>query len=195
MAWRKAERLRLLDLRLQMTAAERRRCSAAIAHHLDDALGALDGRVVGVYWPIRGEPGLREWMGRVDARGGRCALPEVIERGRPLVFRAWRPGAAMKRGVWDIPVPADGAEIEPDIVIAPVVGFDRAGYRLGYGGGFYDRTLAALGHRPLAVGVGYAMSALDTMYPLAHDIPMRFIVTEDGRVGAPAVAGDGGVTR
>lgn len=90
----------------------------------------------------------------------------------------------MTRGVWNIPVPADGIDVRPDIVVSPVLGFDRAGYRLGYGGGFYDRTLAALAPRPLVIGVGFAMSAMTTIRPLPHDIPMYFIVTEDGLVPA-----------
>lgn len=82
--------------------------------------------------------------------------------------------------VWNIPVPADGIDVLPDIVVSPVVGFDPACYRLGYGGGFYDRTLAAMARRPLVIGVGFAMLAVTTIHPLPHDIPMQFIVTEDG---------------
>ena len=85
----------------------------------------------------------------------------------------------MERGVWNILVPSRGPSVQPDVVIAPVVGFDEAKYRLGYGGGFFDRTLAALSKRPFVVGVGYAQSRIQTIYPQAHDIPMDLIVTDE----------------
>jgi 5-formyltetrahydrofolate cyclo-ligase len=112
--------------------------------------------------------------------GGRCALPVVVEKKAPLLFRLWEPGRRLVPGVWNIPIPADGAEVSPGVVIAPVVGFDGACYRLGYGGGFFDRTLATLPHRPLAIGIGYVTAAISTIYPLPHDVPMNAIVTERG---------------
>ena len=86
----------------------------------------------------------------------------------------------MASGIWNIPVPVDGVDVLPDIVVSPVVGFDPDGYRLGYGGGFYDRTLAAMARRPLVIGVGFSLSAVATIHPLPHDIPMQLIVTECG---------------
>ena len=180
MLWRTTERQRLIAERLSLSADERRRHAEAIGHHLAGTLGDVQGRTVGVYWPFRGEPNLRSWMEQVDAGGGRCALPVVVERHAPLVFRTWRPGAPMASGIWNIPVPADGVDVLPDIVVSPVVGFDPACYRLGYGGGYYDRTLAGMARRPLVIGVGFAMSAVSTIHPLPHDIPMQFIVTEHG---------------
>jgi 5-formyltetrahydrofolate cyclo-ligase len=180
MRWRKAERLRLIAERLKLTAEERRRHAAAIAHHLTDAIGNIGARTVAVYWPFRGEPSLRPWMELMHAGGAQCALPIVVEPHAPLVFRTWWPGASMTSGIWNIPVPSEGIDVLPDIVVSPVVGFDPACYRLGYGGGFYDRTLAAMAHKPLVIGVGFAMSAVATIHPLPHDIPMHFIVTEDG---------------
>lgn len=180
MLWRKAERQRLIAKRLSVSADERRHHAEAIGRHLNDALGTIQGGTVGVYWPFRGEPNLRPWMERIHAQGARCALPVVIERGAPLAFRTWRPGAAMASGIWNIPVPADGVDVLPDIVVSPVVGFDPAAYRLGYGGGFYDRTLAAMARKPLVIGVGFSMSAITSIHPLPHDIPMQFIITEQG---------------
>ena len=84
--------------------------------------------------------------------------------------------------MWNIPIPAQGPEVIPDIVIAPVVGFDRSCYRLGYGGGFFDRTLAAIGARARAIGVGYALQEIPTIYPQRYDIPMRFVLTEQEAV-------------
>lgn len=187
MRWRKGERQRIIEARLALSSSDRRRHTEAMVSHLDEALGDVSGRTVGVYWPFRGEPNLRRWMERLHGRGGRCALPVVIERHAPLVFRAWQPGARMTRGIWNIPMPADGDDVVPDIVVAPVVGFDRACYRLGYGGGFYDRTLAAMAQRPLAIGVGFSHAAIATIRPLPHDIPMHVIVTERGSLSPRTV--------
>lgn len=180
--WRKAERERLIAARLEIPAATRAEHAVAIGRHLDTVVGDLEGRIVSLYWPFRGEPDMRGWMDEVNARGGRTALPIVVEKGRPLVFRTWKQGDKLDRGVWNIPIPAGGEEVLPDIVISPVVGF-ADNYRLGYGGGFFDRTLAAMPRRPLVVGIGYAMQKIATIYPQPHDIPMDMIVTEKGRVG------------
>ena len=179
-AWRKAERLRLIEQRLAIDAATRRRYAREIMASLTRFIGDLSGRTVSGYWPFRGEPDLRPWMEELAERGGVCVLPVVIEKHAPLIFRTWRKGDKLIAGIWDIPVPADGAEIIPDIVIAPVVGFDAACYRLGNGGGFFDRTLATMSPRPTIIGVGYAEAAISTIHPLPHDIPMQVIVTEQG---------------
>ena len=107
------------------------------------------------------------------------ALPVVVEKNRPLEFRPWRPGAKMALGVYDIPYPAEGKAVTPEALLVPMVGFDRAGYRLGYGGGYYDRTLAALPKKPLCIGISFALGRIDSIHPLPHDIPMDFIVTEE----------------
>jgi len=181
MRWRKAERARLIGERLAMPSRTRRNLGERIAHRLEEAIGDPAGLMVSTYAPFRGEPGMSALIESVLARGGRHALPVVIERGRPLVFRAWSPGEPLERGIWNIPQPpASAAVVLPDVIISPVVGFDRKGYRLGYGGGFYDRTLASMPKRPRVFGVGYAAAAIATIYPQTHDIPMTAIVTEDG---------------
>ena len=182
MRWRKAERERLIALRLEIATAERRRHSKRIAAWLDEALGDVAGRVISAYWPFRGEPDVRPWLEGLAGRGAIGALPVVVQRHAPLVFRRWARGEPLEPGVWNIPIPSNGDSVTPDIVIAPVVGFDAAGYRLGYGGGFFDRTLAALAKRPLIVGVGYARQAIRTIYPQAHDVAMDMVVTESGIV-------------
>jgi 5,10-methenyltetrahydrofolate synthetase len=177
--WRKAERERLIAIRLGLSVEERTARAAAIVRELDPLLPG-GAPIVSVYWPIRGEPDLRPWMHELCARGVRVALPVVVAYGRPLEFREWHPHARLERGVWKIPFPADGAVVRPEVAIAPLVGFDRACYRLGYGGGFFDRTLASLEPRAKAIGVGYRETALATIFPQSFDVPMDWIVTGDG---------------
>jgi 5-formyltetrahydrofolate cyclo-ligase len=174
--WRRAERERLLSERAAFSPAVRANVTTAIARELDRLIPS-DADVVSVYWPIRAEPDLRAWMHARAATGRRVALPVAVAHGRPLSFRAWHPAARMAHGLWRIPYPAEGEEVQPDVTIAPLVGFDDAGFRLGYGGGFFDRTLAQWHPRPLVIGVGYAAAAIRTIYPQAHDIGMDWIVT------------------
>ncbi|ESW68582.1 5-formyltetrahydrofolate cyclo-ligase [Mesorhizobium sp. LSHC422A00] len=176
--WRKAERERLIAARLAVSADARVAMSRAIAEGLDAAIGDIAGRMVSLYWPFRGEPDLRPWMASINQRGGRTALPVVIEKGQPLIFRAYVPGDRLEKGVWNIPIPAEGDPVLPDIVISPIVGIDPQNYRLGYGGGFFDRTLAAMPFKPLVIGVGYELQRIATIYPQPHDIPMDRLVTE-----------------
>jgi 5-formyltetrahydrofolate cyclo-ligase len=187
MRWRKGERERLIAGRLSCSADERARWGEAIAAGLDALLPDIRGKTISLYWPFRGEPDLRGWMERAHARGARCALPVVVEKKAPLVFREWEPGCRLERGVWNIPIPAGGQEVVPEIVISPVVGFDPQCYRLGYGGGFYDRTLASLGRKPRIIGVGYTLAHIPTIYPQPHDIPMDLVVTEAGTVHPQAL--------
>lgn len=177
--WRKAERQRLIGERLAMSADQRLASSKKIAERAGRAIGKIGGKVVSFYWPFRGEPDLREWMVNVLVGAGRVALPVVVEKGKPLEFRLWAPGEPLERGVWDILVPSRGSAVLPDVVIAPVVGFDSENYRLGYGGGFFDRTLAAALKKPVVVGVGYAQSRITSIYPQPHDIAMDVIVTDE----------------
>lgn len=180
--WRKAERKRLIEARLALSADERQARSERIASLLDLVIGKFSGRVFGAYWPFRGEPDLRPLAEKVWAGGGMALFPVVVAKATPLVFRAWRSGEPLEKGVWNIPVPAQGEVAEPDVVIAPVVGYDSLCYRLGYGGGFFDRTLAAHSGKPVAIGVGYRLQKIETIRPQSYDIPMSAIVTEEGTV-------------
>ena len=180
MAWRKGERARLIEERLAMPVDLRTEKTLAIAGHLDSTVGDVAGRVVSFYWPLRGEPNLRDWAEALAARGAITALPLVVERNTPLVFRTWRQGEKLVKGFWNIPVPEGGRKVVPDICLAPVVGHDARGFRLGYGGGYFDRTLASLPASVVAIGVGYAEAAIRTIHPLAHDIPLDAIVTDRG---------------
>ena len=178
LTWRQAERKRLIAERLALSADEREARSNRIAGRLDRALGNVSGRIIGAYWPFRGEPDLRNWSIRLLERGGRIALPVVVQKGWPLEYRIWSPGDPLERGVWNILVPSRGPAVQPSAVIAPLVGFDEEHYRLGYGGGFFDRTLAAMARKPLAIGVGFALGRLPTIHPQPHDIPMDIVITE-----------------
>ena len=138
--WRKAERERLIGARLGLCADYRAAQTLAIAGDLSQLIPTAPGTMISVYWPIRAEPDLRPWMHTMWEREVRIALPVAIAMGQPLIFREWRPNARMARGLWKIPYPADGAEVIPNVVLAPVVGFDKDCFRLGYGGGFFDRA-------------------------------------------------------
>jgi 5,10-methenyltetrahydrofolate synthetase len=175
--WRKAERSRLIALRCALPAEDRALHTAAIVCKLDEMISARSNEIVSVYWPIRGEPDLRSWMRDACLRGLRVALPIAVELGRPMTFREWRPDSAMARGLWKIPYPASGPDVVPTTVLAPLVGFDSKCYRLGYGGGFFDRTLAAMRSKPVVIGVGYPQTQIHTIFPQRHDVPMNWIVT------------------
>ena len=118
-------------------------------------------------------------MLRHSDRGALFSLPIVMGKEQALVFRTWRPSEPLVEGAWGISIPASGQLVQPDIVIAPVIGFDSACYRLGYGGGFFDRTLASMTNAPFVIGVGYELGRLDTIFPQEHDIPMDVVVTEE----------------
>ncbi len=175
--WRKAQRERLIAARMALSVAERTEHAALIARDLASVIADRPNPIISFYWPFRGEPDLRAWAGSISKLGARVALPIVAAKAQPLIFREWRPETPLERGIWNIPQPAEGDYVHPNIVIAPLVGFDEAGYRLGYGGGYFDRTLASLPGNPLAIGVGHPVGALPTIYPQAHDIPMNWIVT------------------
>ncbi len=183
--WRKAERERLLSERAALGVAGRKAAAAAVAEHLERFLGDVSGATISAWWPIQSELDLRPWLSTLAARGATAALPLVVEKAAPLRFRAWAPGVKMERGFWNIPVPASGDWIVPDIALAPVVGHDAAGFRLGYGGGYFDRTLAAYPDvRP--IGVGLSSAHIATIFPQWHDVAMTAIVTENGVIPVPA---------
>jgi 5-formyltetrahydrofolate cyclo-ligase len=178
--WRKEQRARLIAERMAVPVAERRAWSAALEAHLERVIAERGPRSVGFYWPFKAEFDPRPLIGRLFAGGIGAALPAVLAPKTAMEFRRWTPESAMDSGVYDIPVPRDRDVVVPDLVLAPVVGFDAERYRLGYGGGYFDLTLAALQPRPLAIGVGYELARLATVYPQPHDIPMSEVVTEAG---------------
>ncbi|MBU2581978.1 MAG: 5-formyltetrahydrofolate cyclo-ligase [Alphaproteobacteria bacterium] len=183
--WRHAERKRLRGERDSISVADRRGAGEALSSvlrvELDVRFAGASRSVLSGYWPIKGEPDLRPVLGELHALGATIVLPVVETRNAPLVFRRWTPQTKMAIGNWKIPVPPPECEqFTPDIVLAPLVGWDAAGYRLGYGGGYFDRTLAALVPRPFSIGIGFQSARLATIFPLPHDIPLDLILTENG---------------
>lgn len=188
--WRRAERLRLRAERDALAVAARAAAGQAISRHLRALLaerfGEARGMVLSAYWPIKGEPDLRPLLADLHAAGRVIALPVVEVKASPLVFRRWHPGQPLIRGHWNIPVPPPSADsVIPTVALAPLVGWDGAGFRLGYGGGYFDRTLASLTPRPFTIGIGFQSARLSTIFPQPHDIPMDAILTEAGLQPTP----------
>ena len=161
-----------------MTDEEHRSASVAIHGRLASLLPVAAARCVGFFRPTKQEVNVLPTIERLLASGAMAALPTVTGKGKPLEFRAWTPKSAMTEGAYGILHPSAGEPVQPDLLLIPLLGFDEAGYRLGYGGGYYDRTLAALPLTPFTVGVGFESGRLPTIHPQPHDIPMDWIVTE-----------------
>ena len=122
-----------------------------------------------------------ELLGKLVAEGWTTALPIVVGKELPLMFRCWVPGEPLVSGLWDIQIPVETSpEVEPDVLLVPMLAFDRKGYRLGYGGGFYDRTLAKLRalKKVTAIGVAYAGQEVDEVPHGEYDQPLDWIMTE-----------------
>ena len=168
--------------------------------------------VIGAYWPIKGEfdplPALYRWqedailsldsdsnMPLVQANTAQLAtesiasrsprkigLPVVDKVHKTLVFHAWYPGCPMEEDAYGIPKPKDTEIVVPTLLFVPCVGYGPGGYRLGYGGGFYDRTLATLQPKPVTVGLGYTQGWLPDLEPEAHDMALDALLNDNGVV-------------
>ncbi|HEX6734404.1 MAG TPA: 5-formyltetrahydrofolate cyclo-ligase [Azonexus sp.] len=177
-AWRRALRRDMTARRAALAEAEHAALSARIVDHLQAAIAPP--RVLAFCWPIKHEPDVRAIVAQWRRAGCRAALPVVLAEDAPLAFREWADDTPLAADRYGIPTPAAGAWLVPDLILLPLNGFDAAGYRLGYGGGYFDRTLAALAPRPLAVGVGFEINRLPSIHPEAHDQRLDWIVTEAG---------------
>ena len=140
---------------------------------------------IGAYWPIKGEfdplPALYRWTeGDAEGEMRRIGLPVADRETKSLRFRVWYPGCEMELDAYDIPKPKDTEEFVPQMLIVPCLGFGPGGVRLGYGGGFFDRTLKALDPRPVTVGVSFTHGFLPFLRPEPDDLPLDALITEDG---------------
>ena len=179
-AWRKAERARLIAARVALAPSVldswRRRMDVT----LERSFPGLARCRLAFCWPIKGEYDARHLARTLRGRGALTALPVVVAPKTPLIFREWHPGVDLAEGVMNIPYPVGSAEIIPQAVLLPMNGWDPKGYRLGYGAGFFDRTLASLPKRPLTIGVTYELAKMDSIHPQSWDIPLDYVVTERG---------------
>jgi 5-formyltetrahydrofolate cyclo-ligase len=178
-AWRRQQRVTLIARRETVTAAERKQAVDAVGEALDRLVGELGSTTIGLYWPIKHELSLIPWARALAQRtGALLCLPVVVAAKSPLEYWRWAPGEPTQPGVWNIPVPARRDVQSPDLVLAPLVGFDNQNYRLGYGGGYFDRTLSAQTRPPFAAGVGFDFGHLETIFPQSYDVAMNAILTE-----------------
>ncbi len=176
-----------MKMRGERRAAARARPDAArfAAHNFLTAIDAAQDAAVALYHPIKDELDTAPLADALIEKGARLALPAVAQKRAPLVFRAWRPGDDLVKGGFGALTPDETAPaLRPDIVVAPLLAFTRAGGRLGYGGGFYDRTLADLRAAGdiLAVGYAYAAQEVDALPLTPLDQPLDWIVTEGAAI-------------
>ncbi len=182
---KKRLRKRMRALRLVADQKEGPGAARGVMTQLLAALDKLEigsGSVVAGYWPIVTELDDRPLLARLDERGVICALPVVVSADAPLLFRRWGPLDELEPGVLGTSHPRVTApEVVPDVVLAPLLAFDSDGYRLGQGGGYYDRTLAALRSRGAltAIGVGFAVQRTDRVPRDVNDARLDWILTEE----------------
>lgn len=170
-----------LAARAALTAAERVALNLAVETHLAARLLERPASSIGFCAPVKQEFDARPLVARLLAAGWQACMPVVVEAAAPMVFRPWSPDAAMATDRHGIPIPATTARVEPpQVLLLPLVAFDADGFRLGYGGGYFDRTLALCLPRPLAVGVGWELGRVASVYPQEHDQRCDAIVTEAG---------------
>ncbi|NJD35773.1 MAG: 5-formyltetrahydrofolate cyclo-ligase [Betaproteobacteria bacterium] len=169
-----------LAARMALAAATHAALSAGLEQHLAALLLPLPPQTLAFCAPVRGEFDARPLASLLIQRGWQAAMPVVTAVDAPMSFRAWTPSSAMSADRYGIPIPADGAVLVPDIVLLPLLAFDAQGFRLGYGGGYFDRTLAAMVPRPRAIGIGFELGRAPDIRPQPHDIGLDAVVTEAG---------------
>lgn len=179
-AWRRTERERLIAARLAIAPAVLDSWRRRIDGYLERSFPGLARCRLAFCWPIKGEYDARHLARTLRSRGALTALPVVVAPKFPLIFREWHPGVELAKGPLDIPYPVNSQEMTPDAVLLPMNGWDPQGYRLGYGAGFFDRTLASLAKKPLTIGISYELAKMQSIHPQAWDVPMDYVVTERG---------------
>src|SRR5258706_10466353 len=179
-AWRRSERERLIAARAALSPAILEAWRQRIDRFLELSFPGLANSRLAFCWPIKGEYDARHLARTLRDKGALTALPVVVAPRTPLVFREWHPGVELAHGPLDIPYPVNSSEVTPSGVLLPMNGWDRQGYRLGSGGGFFDRTLASLKKKPIVIGIGYPIGRTETNHPQPWDIPMDFMRTQAG---------------
>jgi 5-formyltetrahydrofolate cyclo-ligase len=185
---KKALRKHLLEQRLAMP--DRLQRADLLQRVMRIWLVGRTDAVIGAYWPIKGEfdplPALHRWKedGELidQPQPRRIGLPVVNREHKTMTFHAWYPGCPMEEDAYGIPKPKDTELIVPTLLFVPCVGYGPGGYRLGYGGGFYDRMLASLDPKPFTVGLGYGPGFVDDLEPEPHDVPLDAILNDHGVV-------------
>jgi 5-formyltetrahydrofolate cyclo-ligase len=169
------------DLRAVREAlTDRAEREARLLQRLEEWLTASRAKRLGFFWATRSEPDLSPVIARwLQADHTRVASLPIIE-GELLRFAPWSPGTALIAGPFDVWIPDTPRRIDPDLLVIPCVGIDRLRYRLGYGGGYYDRTLAVMSPHPATVGVGFDCARIETIDPKPHDLQMDIAMTESG---------------
>ena len=176
-------RTEALSRRAKVQQADRADAARAAASHFLSSVAPEPGQVIALYWPIRDEIDCKPLLTRLMDDGHQVCLPVVIDDDQPLELRLWLAGQPLyPSGFGTLAPPEDAPLAVPDIVVIPLLGFDRTGTRLGYGKGFYDRTLAGMEHKPLVVGYAFAAQELPFIPREEHDIPLDILVTEDGAI-------------
>jgi len=171
----------LIAARMALAADVREEWNRAIGQQLCNWLATHPAGTLGVYWPIRNEPDLREIYPDLARLGVQLALPVVTGKESPLTFRLWASDDQLIPDKMGIPTPAASSiEVQPDAILVPCVGFNAEKIRLGYGGGFYDRTLAT-SNRPAAIGIAFDCMRV-AFAAEAHDVALDVIITESGIV-------------
>jgi len=192
--------LRRALLQTRQTLPQRANCNDALSCTLRQWLQERSDSIVGAYWPIRGEfdpkPCLLHWQ-QEGSMPRQIALPVMDARRKTLAFHAWHPGCPMTITALGIPEPQAGVTLQPEVLLVPCVGCAPGGWRLGYGGGFYDRTLATMQPRPVTVGLCYSANWLTDFTPGPHDVPLDFVISDSGVLWAaehitPAAPADTG---
>lgn len=189
-AFRQELRRELIAAREALPAAQHARKSAAVLDHLYLLLTARPPGMLSFYWPIHAEIDCRSLLPLLLALGWRACLPVIVDRAQALEFREWTPESHMVLGGHGIPTVAAGPAVLPDVMLLPVNAFDREGHRLGYGGGYFDRTLATLEPRPFAIGIGFDLARIDSIGPHLHDRALDAVVTESGTERFPCSKGN-----
>ncbi|MBC3808257.1 5-formyltetrahydrofolate cyclo-ligase [Undibacterium seohonense] len=180
-------RQHLRQLRRDIPLTSKQEWDLQITDTLRQRIHQLAPRLIGVYWPIQQEPDLQHCFRQLHNEGYQLALPIVVSKSKALKFVAWAPDDAMDQDDYGIPIPQQREQtVVPDLLIIPCVGFNQQCYRLGYGGGFYDRTLAAL-NAVNSIGVAYQL-ALTEFAAEKFDLPLGEIVTELGIVAKTSPA-------